>query len=122
MEWGELINRINKALYKIDGTLVCDGTHRFMESDGFYELQFTLVLPDIEIYLTTMYDYDGEIENTYSPNNPQVCYCETLTGIVDQDSLEDILTTLEDYINGNYKEDDYRFSKRSMQYDYLLGD
>lgn len=122
MEWEEVTDRLHKALYKIDGTLVCDDSNRYMDSDNFYELKFTLVLPDVEIYLETLYDYDGDVEEEFSINNPQVVDSYVLIGMFNQDKLEEIVETLESYINGDYSDTDYNFDKTYLQYRFMLED
>ena len=103
MEWEELINKLDNILYKLGSNLVARDTHRWIESDGWYELQISFQPchkdniddEDGEIYLITVYDYDGDLESEYSPNNPQIIYQDNLTQCLSQDQLEEVLKELE---------------------------
>ncbi len=64
--------------------LVADDTHRWVESDGFYELQFELHKDNHKIYLHT--ESGGQdLEDEWSENNPQQVSAETVTNIMTDD-------------------------------------
>lgn len=64
--------------------LVASDTHRWVESDGFYEVQFELHKDNHKIYLHA--ESGGQdLEDEWSKNNPQQVSAEILTNIMVDD-------------------------------------
>lgn len=65
----QLIDKITEYINN-GWELIADNTHRWVESDGFYEVQFELHKGDDKIYLHT--EIGGQdLEDEWSKNNPQ---------------------------------------------------
>ena len=83
IEWvpDELENEINdfvsSLIYKYDWTITADDTHRWVECDGWYEVEFMLNTEVGEIYINTE-SGDQDLEDQWSEDNPQdvhLCDC-----------------------------------------------
>ena len=78
----EINDFANKLKFKYDWTIQADDTHRWVECDGFYEVEFMLYIcedeKDGDVYINT--ESGGrDLEDEWSSSNPQDCptfdYC-----------------------------------------------
>lgn len=111
------IDIATELLEKIGGYIIADDTHRWVDTDGFYEVQFTLVLKEIEIYLGTV-SGDSELQEAWSENNPQIVYnaADMLNTVSD---IADVIDTLNTFISATYNKNDYRFTTTNLKYQYF---
>lgn len=54
--------------YELGYTVYANDTHRWVDSDGWYEVQFTLLNGEKEIYINTQYG-DRDLEEEWTNNN-----------------------------------------------------
>lgn len=66
----EMEDFVNGLIYKYDWTITADDTHRWVECDGWYEVEFMLNTEIGEIYINTE-SGDQDLEDEWSENNPQ---------------------------------------------------
>ena len=65
----KLFFKICKYLcYELGYTVYANDTHRWVDSDGWYEVQFTLYKDGKEIYINTQYG-DRDLEEEWTNNN-----------------------------------------------------
>lgn len=77
-ELNRLGNLIQLVCQEFKGILVASDTHRWVESDGFYEVQFMIKFPDHTEYKSEesgiyIHNVKGkkELQEQWSKNNPQ---------------------------------------------------
>ena len=66
----ELFAYIGNLISKYDWGITADDTHRWVESDGWYEVEFMLTTDFGEVYINTL-SGDMELQEEWSENNPQ---------------------------------------------------
>lgn len=66
----EISDFVRSLIYKYDWTITADDTHRWVECDGWYEVEFMLNTEIGDIYIKTE-SGDQELEDEWSENNPQ---------------------------------------------------
>lgn len=71
----EIFEFFDRIIDNEDWKIIASDTHRWVSTDGFYEVQFEIEtgLPDGEIYVTTKCG-DWDLEEEWSKNNPQEVY------------------------------------------------
>ena len=73
----EIFNFVTSLMGKYDWYITADDTHRWVDCDGFYEVEFTLNTEIGKIYINT--ESGGrDLEEEWSENNPQqvgLCDC-----------------------------------------------
>ena len=81
---GELFQFFDELMSKYNWTIIADDTHRWVETDGWYEVAFYLITDFTErIYINTE-SGDIDLQNDWSENNPQEvdnireCYMDTV--------------------------------------------
>ena len=92
---GKMIDIIKS---KFDCTIEADDTHRFVESDGFYEVQFTIRFENDYIYLYTK-SGDSDLQDEWSPNNPQTVYWSDIQTELSLEDCEYAISNIIDYYN-----------------------
>ena len=73
----EIFNYIEKLMGKYNWSITADDTHRWVESDGWYEVEFMMTTENGEVYINTV-SGDMELQEEWSKNNPQsasLCDC-----------------------------------------------
>jgi hypothetical protein len=73
-------------------------THRWCECDGYYELQFLLILDAYPggIYLHTV-NGNQELEDKWSDNNPQEVDISTVIGFMDEYDIAFALSEIDNF-------------------------
>lgn len=71
----EISDFVRSLIYKYDWTITADDTHRWVECDGWYEVEFMLNTEIGDIYIKTE-SGDQDLEDEWSENNPQEVYLE----------------------------------------------
>lgn len=71
----EISDFVRSLIYKYDWTITADDTHRWVECDGWYEVEFMLNTEIGDIYIKTE-SGDQDLEDAWSENNPQEVYLE----------------------------------------------
>lgn len=66
----EMEDFVNSLIYKYDWTITADDTHRWVECDGWYEVEFMLNTEIGEIYINTE-SGNQDLEDEWCENNPQ---------------------------------------------------
>lgn len=67
---GVVIELVDSLISKYGWKIMADDTHRWCESDGFYEVEFHLHTEAGEVYINT--ESGGQdLEDEWSDNNPQ---------------------------------------------------
>lgn len=66
----EISDFVRSLIYKYGWTITADDTHRWVESDGWYEVEFMLNTEIGDIYINTE-SGDQDLEDEWSENNPQ---------------------------------------------------
>ena len=66
----EISDFVRSLIYKYDWTITADDTHRWVECDGWYEVEFMLNTEIGDIYINTE-SGDQDLEDEWSENNPQ---------------------------------------------------
>lgn len=66
----EIFDFVNDLIYKYNWAITADDTHRWVECDGFYEVEFELNTEIGDVYINTE-SGDQDLEDEWSKNNPQ---------------------------------------------------
>lgn len=79
----EIQQFIEELICKYNWSITARDTHRWVDSDGWYEVEFTLYTEVGEVYVNTEHG-DRELEDLWSSDNPQEvnlydCYLNDLS-------------------------------------------
>lgn len=66
----EIKDFVNGLINQYEWTITADDTHRWVDTDGFYEVEFNLNTEIGDIYIHTECG-DRDLEDEWSSNNPQ---------------------------------------------------
>lgn len=66
----ELVDFINGLIWKYNWRIEADDTHRWVETDGFYEVEFHLYTEKGSVYINNK-SGDNDLQEEWSENNPQ---------------------------------------------------
>lgn len=73
----EIRQYVEKLIFKYNWTITADDTHRWVDSDGWYEVEFMMYTETGTVYINTE-SGDRELEELWSNDNPQevnLCDC-----------------------------------------------
>lgn len=68
----ELVSFIDNIISEENWDIVADDTHRWVESDGFYEVEFNLETPYGDVYINNK-SGGRDLQDEWSDANPQYC-------------------------------------------------
>ena len=75
---------LEKLISDFDYKIEADDTHRWVKSDGFYEVQFELIKDDIKIFIHNE-SGNQNLEDKWSKNNPQIVTVTQTLNLMDYD-------------------------------------
>lgn len=73
----EIRQYVEKLIFKYNWTITASDTHRWVDSDGWYEVEFMMYTETGTVYINTE-SGDRELEELWSNDNPQevnLCDC-----------------------------------------------
>ena len=69
----ELVNFIDGIINEEGWDIIADDTHRWVESDGFYEVEFNLSTPYGDVYINNK-SGGRDLQDEWSESNPHYCH------------------------------------------------
>lgn len=69
----QLVNFIDGIINEEGWDIIADDTHRWVESDGFYEVEFNLSTPYEDVYINCK-SGGRDLQDEWSESNPQYCH------------------------------------------------